>query len=101
MKFFYKYFEIIFSILFDAKTSIKDDIANTIAIIPQSIVCLIISIFMFSLLLSFIIDLYNLKQLTAIVKIAGINNIFCNNKLLKIKEIPFPTPKTLTNADIV
>ena len=64
-------------------------------------VCLNISNFIFSFLLSFIIDLYNLNPLTPKAKIAGINNIFCNNKATKIKLSPFPKPIIDIHSEIV
>lgn len=87
--------------LFDINTSTTDAIQSTIAISPQNIVCLIISIFIFSLLLSFTIDLYSLKPLTLIAIIAGINIMFCKIKLLNIKASPFDVPSTLIHAEIV
>ena len=67
----------------------------------QKIVCLTISIFIFSFLLSLLIDLYNLNPLTLIAIITGIKIIFCNNKLLIVKANPLEMPKTLIKADIV
>ena len=87
--------------LFDINTSTIDATQSTIAINPQNIVCLIISIFMFSLLLSFTIDLYSLNPLTLIAIIAGINIMFCKIKLLNIKASPFEVPSTLIQAEIV
>lgn len=63
--------------------------------------CLNISILIFSFLLSLTIDLYNLKPLTANAKIAGINNMFCNNNVDNIKIIPFPVPIIDTHKEIV
>lgn len=87
--------------MFDIKVSIADEMVKTISINVQNIVCLIISNFMFSFLLSFIIDLYNLNPLTLIASIAGINIKFCNNKLLNTKASPLEVPKIPTHADIV
>ena len=58
-------------------TSTNDAITNIKSNIIDINVCLIISIFIFSLLLSFIIDLYSFIQLTAIHKITGIKIKFC------------------------
>lgn len=82
-------------------TSIIEDIQRVSAINPQNAVCLTISIFIFSLLLSFIIDLYSLKPLTLIAIIAGINIMFCKIKLLNIKASPFEVPNTLIHEEIV
>ena len=65
--------------LADIYVSIKDDNIKSISIISEKIVCLTISIFTFSLLLSFIIDLYNFNPLTANANIHGIIKIFCKN----------------------
>lgn len=99
--FFYKYFIIIFNRLFDANTSISDEMARSIAINPQKIVCLTTSNLIFSLLLSFIMDLYSLNPLTHIASMAGINIKFCNTKLAKTKASPFDVPSTLIQAEIV
>ena len=87
--------------MFDIKTSITEETAKAINIIIQNIVCLIISTLMFSLLLSFTIDLYNLNPLTLIANIAGIKIKFCNNKLLNKKASPLDVPKILVKAEIV
>ena len=81
--------------------SITDEKHNTININNEKIICLTISNFILSFLLSLVIDLYNLNPLTAIAIIAGINNIFCKNKLEKIKPKPLEIPKTLIKLDIV
>lgn len=81
--------------------SIKDESINNNSIILENIVCLTISILIFSFLLSFIIDLYNLKPLTAKAKIAGINTRFCNNIVINIKLKPFDNPIMLIKTDIV
>ncbi len=83
------------------KTSITDESISKINITKQNIVCRIISVLTFSLRLSLTIDLYNLKQLTHIANITGIIIIFCSNKLLSPKTIPFPVPKATENAEIV
>lgn len=56
---------------------------------------------MFSLLLSFIIDLYNFIPLTPNANIDGINKIFCNNKDVMAKHIPFPVPNVAKTEAIV
>lgn len=81
--------------------SIKEDIINSISITTENTVCLAISIFIFSFLLSFTIDLYNLNPLTAKAKIAGIKIIFCSNIEISMKLNPFDNPITLINVDIV
>ena len=81
--------------------SIKDDTINNISITTENSVCLAISIFIFSFLLSFTIDLYNLNPLTAKAKIAGIKIIFCSNIEISIKLSPFDSPIILINIDIV
>lgn len=81
--------------------STTDDINNIINITTENIVCLIISIFIFSLLLSLTIDLYNLNPLTAKAKIAGINNMLCNNILVKMNINPFENPIIDMHIDIV
>ena len=69
--------------------------------IKENIVCLTISNFMFSFLLSLIIDLYNLNPLTAKANVAGIKIKFCSTKLNNVKSLPFPIPKIDTHTDIV
>ena len=56
---------------------------------------------MFSLLLSFIIDLYSFILLTPSVKIAGINNKFCKKIASRQNHIPFAVPSVNVKADIV
>ena len=73
--------------------SINDEIDKNINNMIDIIVCLTISSLMFSLLLSFIIDLYNLIQLIVIQIITGINIKFCKNIVERVKIIPFCTPK--------
>lgn len=87
--------------LVDIKISIKEAIIKINNIINENIVCLTISNFIFSFLLSLTIDLYNLNPLTANAKTAGINNIFCNNVLLNINASPFESPKVEIQTDIV
>ena len=86
---------------FEPYTSINEAIIKINKIKREKIVCLIISIFIFSLLLSFIIDLYNLAPLTANAKVAGIINKFCSNKVIKQNNIPFPVPKVNKIDEIV
>ena len=81
--------------------SIKEESINNININKENIVCLIISSFIFSLLLSLIIDLYSLIPLTPNANIIGIKIIFCNSIDTKIKIIPFIVPITLTIVAIV
>ena len=58
----------------------------------ENIVCLNISNFIFSLPLSFIIELCNFIPLTASARIAGINMIFCNKIVEAKNNKPFPCP---------
>ena len=85
----------------DIYTSIIEEIINSSNIIRENIVWRIISIFIFSFLLSFIIDLYNLKPLTASANNTGINIMFCNNKLNITKANPFDNPIIDIQAEIV
>ena len=62
--------------VFDKYVSTKEEAINKISIITENIVCLAISTFMFSLLLSFTITLYKFTLLTAIAKSEGIIIIF-------------------------
>ena len=81
-----------FKIFVEINISIIDAIHENINIIIEKTVCLNTSIFILSLFLSFTIDLYNLNPLTPIAIIAGINIIFCNNKVINTKHIPLPIP---------
>ena len=74
--------------------SIIDEIINITSISTESIVCLNISNFIFSLLLSFIIELCKFIPLTASTKIAGMNNIFCKNNDENKNTIPFPSSQS-------
>lgn len=71
-------------------TSITDEKIRTIVTIRENIVCLRISIFTFSILLSFIIELYNLIPLTAKANIHGTNKIVCKSSEEVTKRVPFP-----------
>lgn len=88
-------------IFVEINISIIAEIINSINIINEKIVCLKISNFMFSFLLSFIIDLYSLKPLTASARIAGINNIFCINNVTIEKINPLVSPNTNIDVEIV
>lgn len=55
--FYMKYVDTFFNKLVDINTSISDDTLSPISISIEKIVCLVNDIFMFSFLLSFIIDL--------------------------------------------
>ena len=90
-----------FSKLVDINISIIDAIANIINIITENTVCLNISIFTFSFVLSFTIDLYNFIPLTANAKIAGMSKIFCINNVTNTKLIPFPNPIMVIHNEIV
>lgn len=92
---------IIFNILVEIKLSTRDDISNNINITIENIVCLIISNLIFSFLLSFTIDLYNLNPLTPNANITGIKIRFCNNIEININIKPFEKPIVLTKIAIV
>ena len=77
------------------------DITSKINIITENNVCLIISNLIFSLLLSFIIDLYTFIPVTAKASNAGIKIIFCINKLHVANIVPFYIPNVATAEDIV
>ena len=77
----------------EIKISITEARHNTNNIINEKIVCLIISIFT--------IDLYNLKALTAIAIIAGMNNKFCKTSETTVNIIPFESPITIIIVEIV
>ena len=70
-------------------------------IIIENTVCLNTSNFILSLLLSFTIDLYNLKPLTAIPNIAGINKILGKKKSTIVNINPFDIPNIFTHIDTV
>ena len=63
--------------------------------------CFKIDNFIFSFLLSFIIDVYNLILLTPKMIIAGINIIFCKNIVIKTNIKPLILPNTYTHDAIV
>ena len=67
----------------------------------ENIVCLIISSLIFSFLLSFIIDLYNLNPLTPNANITGIKIRFCNNTEININVNPLEKPIVLIKVAIV
>ena len=87
--------------LVEINISTSEEIINIISITNENMVCLIISSFTFSLLLSFTIDLYNLNLLTAQAKSAGINIIFCKSNDIKVNNIPFESPIIVIQTDIV
>ena len=82
-------------------TSITEDIIRNINKNPENNVCLNISSFIFSLLLSFIIELCSLIPLTASAIIHGINKIFWNRTAENKNNIPFPVPHVNIIEDIV
>lgn len=92
--FSYKYFTMPINRFFDTYTSINEANIRTISIIKETIVCLKISNFIFSLLLSFIIELCNFIPLTAKTIMHGINNIFCRRTVEIKNRIPFPNSIT-------
>lgn len=69
--------------------------------INENIVCLSISIFIFSLVLSFIIDLYSLIPLIANANNTGINIIFCKSIDEKINFAPLFAPSVAIMLDIL
>lgn len=78
------------SIKFDETyTSINADNSIPISNMHEIIVCLVISIFIVSLRLSFTIDLYNFIPLTANANMHGMKIIFCNNIDVPTNNIPF------------
>ena len=85
----------------DKKTSTTDDNIKINNIKKEKTVCLATSIFIFSLFLSFKIDLYNLNPLTAKANIAGINKMFCNSNNISTIKIPCGNPITVTQIEIV
>ncbi len=85
----------------DKKISITEDSTKTSSIIKENTVCLIISILMFSLFLSFIMDLYSLNPLTAKANIAGIHRIFCSNNKISTNHIPCGSPRIVTQTAMV
>lgn len=85
----------------DTYASKKEAITRKISIITENKVCLIISPLIFSFLLSFNIDLYNLIPLTANANIQGIKIRFCTNIAVTKNRLPFPTPRIAINAEIV
>ena len=78
-------------------TSIKEDIIRMLKMNIENKVCLKISNFTFSFLLSFIIELQSLIPLTASANMQGINNIVCKKSEEIKKAIPFPYSKTKYN----
>lgn len=85
----------------DTYVSTSDAINSIILTIVQNNVCLSISSFMLSCLLSFIIDLYSFIPLIAIIKILGINIIFCNNIAERINIVPLFIPSVATILEIL
>lgn len=73
-------------------TSKNADISIPINKIQEIIVCLVISIFIVSLLLSFTIALYNFIPLTANANMHGINIRFCINIDVITNNIPLSHP---------
>ena len=88
-------------IFFDIYTSINEDKIKKNNITNENIVCLIISTFMFSLLLFFIIELCNFIPLTAKLTIQGIKNRFCNISVETKNNIPFQVPQDNIIEEIV
>ena len=81
--------------------SINDPNKKIIPINEEKTICLNISIFIFSLLLSLTIDLYNLNPLTASASIQGIYIKFCKKIAEKANMIPLPFPNVAIKADTV
>ena len=79
---------------FDTYTSTNEEKIKINNINKEIIVCLKISNFIFSLLLSFIIELCNFIPLTAKTIMHGINNIFCRRTVEIKNRIPFPNSIT-------
>lgn len=76
-------------------TSMKEESISNSKIKNEINVCLKISNFIFSFLLSCIIELCNFIPLTASVIIQGINKIFCNKIVENKNIIPFPNSEDL------
>lgn len=76
-------------------TSIRDDIKRTPKIKSENIVCLITSIFIFSFLLSCMIDLYNFIPLTAKATVQGIAIKFFKSSVESINIMDLPNAKEL------
>ena len=88
-------------IFLETYTSINDDTIRIINKNAENNVCLNISNFIFSLRLSFIIELCNLFPLTASAIMQGIKKMFCS-KIVDIKNnIPLPIPHVSIIDDIV
>ena len=85
----------------DMNISMTAAIHSIIIIINENTVCLNISTFMLSFLLSFTIDLYSLNPLTASAITAGIINKFCRNIVLNMNAIPFCIPIIFMHIEIV
>lgn len=85
----------------EAYVSINEATINKAASSPENIVCLKISNLTFSLLLSFIIDLYSLIPLIANANKTGINIIFWKSIEEKINAAPFCIPKVAIILDIL
>lgn len=85
----------------DAYVSINEATINKTESIPENIVCLKISNLTFSLLLSFMIDLYNLIPLIANANSTGINIIFWKSIEEKINAAPFWAPNVAIMLDIL
>lgn len=79
----------------------NDAATNKIAINAENIVCLNISTFMFSFLLSFMIDLYNFIPLTPSANTHGMYIIFCNNNDAMQNQIPLNIGNVIIIEDIV
>lgn len=89
------------SMFVDIYVSTKEAINIIIQTIAEKHVCLNISSFILSRLLSFIIDLYNLIPLIAIANIAGIYIIFCKSIEDIIKIVPFFIPSVAIILEIL
>ena len=85
----------------DIYTSINEQIINRPKINSENSVCLKISTFIFSFLLSFIMELCNLIPLTASESMHGTNNIVCNNNEVPINKSPLPNPRNAIPDAIV
>ena len=90
--FSYKYFTMPINRFFDTYTSTNEEKIKINSMNKETIVCLKISNFIFSLLLSFIIELWSFIPLTAKTIIHGINNIFCKRIVEDKNKIPLPSP---------
>lgn len=76
---------------FEIYASINEERSRKSNIVNENRVCLNISNLIFSLLLSFIIELCSLIPLTASAIMQGMNKTCCNKTVENKNKIPFPS----------